>query len=271
MRKAIKFQIINAFNSTGFLRVCLIGVVFSIFCFIINCISSYNADIISVQASYMQFLANSDWQTLIFGMVMPLLACAAYSDSYLADYNNNYFPICAVRMGAKKYYFSKLIAVFFCGAFVIFLPQIINYLLCMIAFPFESTNQYTLGLIQADTYGVILDLILFKRLYIFSPHLYFLLYIFISSLIAGAIAVIAYQLSYFVKNKIFVLSIMFIFINLFSVFCDVRNIKLDVLDCIFGLDISTPSYPYFIIIIASYFLMAFAPIPFALKKVKNTI
>lgn len=272
MRKAIRFQITNAFHSTGFLRVCILSLFFSVLCFIICCAMDFNADILSVQAAYMQFFPNRIAEArVIVGIIMPLLACTAYSDSYLSDLNNNYFPVCATRMNAKKYYFSKLIAVFFCGAFVLFLSQIVNYLLCLIAFPFDSTNLYTNELMQSELYTIELKDVMFKGLYIFSPYLYFLLYIFISSAFSGLIAVIGYQLSFFVKNKIFVMSFAFIFINMFSIFCEFYSVRLDVLKCLFGLEVPSPSYLQFALIAAIYIFAAAAPIPFALRRVRDNV
>ena len=272
MRKEIRFQITNAFHSTGFLRVCVLSLSFSVLCFLICCILDFRADILSVQAAYMQFFPNRFAEArLIVGIIMPLLACCAYSDSYLSDLNNHYFPVCATRMNAKKYYFSKLIAVFFCGAFVLFLPQIVNYLLCMIAFPLESTNLYTNELMQSELYTIELKYAMFRRLYIFSPYLYYLLYIFISSVFSGLIAVIGYQLSFFIKNKIFVMSFAFVFINMFSIFCEFYGVRSDVLKCLFGLEMPCPSYLQFVLTAAIYVFAATAPIPFALKKVRDNV
>ena len=272
MKRAIRFQLKNAFHSTGFLRVCLLSLLFSVLCFIVCCVADFKADILSVQAAYMQFFPNRLAEArLIAGIIMPLLACCAYSDSYLSDLGNHYFPVCATRMTAEKYYFSKLISVFFCGAFVFFLPQIVNYLLCLIAFPIESTNVYTNELMQSDLYTFYLKDIMLKRLYIFSPYLYYLLYIFISSAFSGLIAVIGYQLSFFVKNKIFVMSFAFIFINMFSIFCEFYSVKLDVLKCLFGLEVPCPSYIQFMIIAAIYIFAALSPIPFALRRVKDNL
>ncbi len=272
MKKEINFQLKSAFASPGFLRLTLVGVIYGIGCFLITSFLAYNDDIIRIPAAYNQFFANGNnsFMPIIFKMMLPFIACAAFSDSYLSDSDNNYIPICITRINAKKYYFSKMIAVFTAGAFVIFLPQILNYLLCLVAYPLNSTIENTLDLWQAETYTVILPNLLFKRLYVLSPYLYFLLYIFISSFAAGVISVIAYQLSYFIKHKIFVLSFMFIVINLWSVLCETYDIPLDILKCIIGNDI-TPHYFYFFLIMFMYIAAAILPTPFAIRKVKETI
>lgn len=272
MKKEINFQLKIAFASPGLLRITLLGALYGVGCFLITCFLAYNDDIIHIPAAYNQFFANggNNFMPIIFKMILPFIACSAFTDSYLSDCSNNYIPICITRINAKKYYFSKMFAVFTAGAFVVFLPQILNYLLCLVAYPLNSTVENTLDLWQAETYTNILPNLLFKRLYVLSPYLYFLLYIFISSFAAGIISVIAYQLSYFIKNKIFVLSFMFIVINLWSVFCEAYDMPFDILKCIIGNDI-TPRYFFFFLIMFIYIAAAILPTPFAIRKVKETI
>ncbi|MGN1421609.1 MAG: hypothetical protein ACI4XC_08855 [Eubacterium sp.] len=276
MKREIRFQLINAFSSTGFIAMCVFTTVFAVICFVISCISVYGDDIISVPAAYAQFFGNAhsnEWFVIIFSMILPFVSCCAFADSYVSDYERNYISICITRVGVKNYYFSKLIAVFICGVFVVFLPQIINYLMCLIAFPIESTYEYTWDLWQADTYTYVISesYFLFKRLYIFSPYLYFFTYIIISSIAAGIIAVIGYQASFFVRNKIFVWSFMFIAINLLSILFEGYCIPMKLDDYIFGFSVGNMTYGYMALTMGIYILLSVIPIPFALRRLKNCI
>lgn len=98
--------------------------------------------------------------------------------------------------------------------------QILNLLLCLVAFPLDSTNQYTWDFWQSDTYTVTITdpAFLFKGLYIISLYLYILFHMLISSIASALIAVIAFQLSFIVQNRIFVLSFMFVAVNLVGAF-----------------------------------------------------
>lgn len=266
----------NAFSSTGFIAMCVFTTVFAVICFVISCISVYGDDIISAPAAYAQFFGNAhsnEWFVIIFSMILPFVSCCAFADSYVSDYERNYISICITRAGVKNYYFSKLIAVFICGVFVVFLPQIINYLMCLIAFPIESTYEYTWDLWQADTYTVAIkeSFFLFKRLYIFSPYLYFFTYIIISSITAGIIAVIGYQASFFVRNKIFVWSFMFIAIKLADVFFEVYGISMQIDQYIFGYSVGGMTYGLFFLTVWVYILLSILPIPFALRRLKNCV
>lgn len=276
MKREIKFQVTNAFSSTSFIAMCVFAIVFAVVCFVISCISVYGDDIISVPCVYAQFFGNAhsnEWFVIIFSMVLPFVSCCAFADSYASDYYRNYVSICITRTNIKKYYFSKLIAVFVSGAFVIFLPQIINYLLCFIGFPIESTNEYTWDLWQADTYTVAIkeSFFLFKRLYIFSPYLYFFVYIIISSITAGIIAVIGYQISFFIRNKIFIWSFMFMVINLADVFFETYGIPMQINKYIFGYSVGGMTYGFLFLTLGIYILLSILPIPFALRRLKNCI
>lgn len=276
MKKEIKFQLNNALCSPGFISVCIAMVIFSAVCFIISCVTEYKTDIISVAPASAQFFFNAFYNasyTRVFSVILPLAACAAYSDSYLSDYNANRLPLCLARVKLPDYYFSKLIAVFFCGSFVIVFPQVLNYILCIIAFPIESTNEYGLDLWQSTVYAKDVfvggSYFLFKRLYILSPYLYFILYIMISGFVSGLIAVIAYQLSYFIRNRIFVLSFMFVAMNLSDAL--LTSTKFDINGYIFGCSVGGQTYLYFILTIGIYILFAALPTPFVIKRLKNCI
>lgn len=206
-------------------------------------------------------------------LIFPLLACAGYTDSFLYDLNNGSLSVFISRCSKKQYYFSKLTAVFISGFAVIVFAQCFNMLLCMIAFPVHSTNLYSMDLWQAGTYTYVIQesFFLFKELYIFSPYLYFIFYIFISGLAAGLVAVIAFQLSFFVKNRIIVISFMFVVINLLSVFLESRNIGLDICSYMIGYNPGAQSYRDFVITFVLYSIFAVMPTFFAMKRLNNCI
>lgn len=274
MKKYLKFQIKNAFCCSGFIRVLIFMTAFGVITFLIKCFSVFKADIISVPAAYEQFFFNGFnlGITSVFSIILPFAACAAFSDSYISDIKSNYLSVCITRGDLKQYFFSKMFAVFICGALVVFLPQIINYILCVLTFPLESTNIYSWDLWQADfyIYGMGENFLL-KKLYIFSPYLYFALYVLISSFMSGVIAVIAYQASFFIKSKIFVISFMFVLMNLSLRYFEVKSIPFDLNEYIFGNYLGLQTYAKMFIVFAVYILLSLLPTPFSLKKLRNCL
>lgn len=275
MKKHIKFQMQNAFSSTGFLIILMLMSAFAVVSFIIKCIGTYQADIISVPSAFTQFFLNTyinDEFVGIFEIILPFAAVAAFSDSFLTDLNSDYITASITRGSIKHYYFSKMIAVFTCGALVILLPQLINFLLCLITFPQDSTYIYTWDLWQTHFFDASsFEHFLFAKLYIFSPYLYFLLYILICSVFSGITALIAYQFSFIIQNRIFTLSFMFIIVNLLHRYIDAKGVPYDVNEYIFGNYVGGQTYTYMLLIFAFYAVFAFAPIPLALKKLRNCL
>ena len=93
----------------------------------------------------------------------------------------------------------------------------------------------------------------------------------ISGVASGIIAVIGYQASFFVRNKIFAWSLMFIAINLLSILFEVYCIPMKLDDYIFGFSVGNMTYGYMALTIGIYFLLSVIPIPFALRRLKNCI
>ncbi|MCC8073113.1 MAG: hypothetical protein LIO62_03180 [Clostridiales bacterium] len=276
MKRELRFQLKSAFYSKNFLIILTISILFSVICFMIKCFECYEADIINIPSAYQQFFANArsnDSFVAFFSIASPFLICAAFSDSYVTESNNLFLPICIIREGKNKYFFSKLTAVFICGAFVMVIPQLINIILCTVAFPLESTYMYTWDLWQADIYTVDIanDWFLFKNLYILSPYIYFLVFIAISGILSGITAVISFEISFFVKNRIFVTSFMFVLINLLSVLFESYMIPYNIINCMFGLSVSGITLKSFIITSVTYLSVMIILIPFSLRRLKNCL
>lgn len=70
--------------------------------------------------------------------------------------------------------------------------------LCLIAFPLNGTQRYGWDLFQDYTYwyNVSDPHFFFQHLYLYSPYLYYLLYMLLSALVAGLFAVAAWQFSF---------------------------------------------------------------------------
>lgn len=274
MKKHLAFQLNNAFVSSGFIRVSLFMVTFAIVSFALKCFSVFDSFIVKVPSAYAQFFFNgiNFEYVYVFLIILPFVVCSAFSDSYVTDSKSNYIAISITRGNSKTYFFSKLIAVYICGVFVTFLPQIINYLLCLIVFPLESTNLYTWDLWQADFFiSGFNEHFFFKDLYLLSPYVYFLVYILISSLMMGFVAVTAYQASFIIKNKIFVISIMFIAMNLSFRLLDAKSITYDLNEYIIGNYTGGQVLSHMLIVFAFYIILSLVLTPVSLKRLRNCL
>lgn len=275
MKNSLKFQFKNMLNSPGFVLSILFATLFSVTCFVINCVPWLGNDVINLPAAYMQYMSNgmNILMVRVFSIIFPLIPCVAYSDSCLSDLNSHTILPIISRCGKRNYYYSKLVTVFCEGFTVITFPQLLNLLFCVVAFPLESTNIYTWDLWQADTYTVVIkeSFFLFKGLYIESPYLYFLFYILISGIVSGLVAVIAFQISFFVRNKIFVITFMFVLINLSSVYFSSRGLNFDICSYMFGYNAGGQNYRDFAILFIFYILAALIPSFYAIKRLNDCL
>lgn len=274
MIKYLKFQLKNAFCYTGFIRVLIVMLLFGIITFVIKCAEVFGDDILSIPSAYQQFFFNGFnlSMTSVFSVILPFAVCAAFSDSYIYDLKRSFLTVSITRGSLKQYYFSKMSAVFICAGLVAFLPQAVNYLLCVIAFPIESTNIYQWDLWQADFYIYGMgDNFLFKDLYIFSPYLYFAFYVVLSSFMSGIIAVIAYQTSFFIKSRLFVTVFMFVFLNVTFRLLEAQQKPFDLYEYIFGNYLGLQTYGKMIIILGVLIITSVFPIPFSLRKLRNCL
>ena len=216
MKKCLRYQMRLLVRSPGFWVAMAFGVLYAVGYFVAMCLRNMHLDAIAQPTRYSAYSTHGlSFTTPYFMYLFPILACISFSDSSLYERNNHLLAPLLGKMGIGRYYRSKLVAVF-CGGFLpIFATQALNMGLCLIAFPLNGTQRYGWDLFQDYTYwGIVNDpLFLFKRLYIASPYLYYFFFMVVSSFVAGLFAVTAWQFSFFVRNRIFTYTIMFLVVH----------------------------------------------------------
>ena len=181
---------------TGFWVAMAFGVLYAVGYFVAMCLRNMHLDAIAQPTPYSAYSTHGlSFTTPYFMYLFPILACISFSDSSLYERNNHLLAPLLGKMGIGRYYRSKLVAVF-CGGFLpIFATQALNMGLCLIAFPLNGTQRYGWDLFQDYTYWYHVSdpHFFFQRLYLYSPYLYYLLYMLLSALVAGLFAVAAWQ------------------------------------------------------------------------------
>lgn len=281
MKKSLKFQFISMLSSKGFNISVLILCIYSIAVPIYYGIKFTNGDINEVPAAYAFFIGSSlnEIPSRIFYTIMPLMVVLPFADSYFCDRENKTIYAVLSRCSVNDYYFGKLICVFASGFIVIFTPLILNFILNLLIFPFDSTIEFYMGFgqIQNQLYSL-RDIgvdIIFRSLFFSNHYLYELVYMIIASLFGGLFSVIVYQFSFFFRgNRIILNSLFFIIFNVLNlVFGIVKTSFCITLDCYIISDrtYGEQNYLVFFALIAVCILCAFAPIPFAKKKMLEII
>ncbi len=198
-----------------------IMILFSILVFILNCVQSFNEDIISVKAAKYLFMGSDflDAPFYLYSIIFPIFSALPFSDTFFEEKKNRTYEFCITRMSNNSYYFSKMFTVFCSGFLIASIPLLINMLLNFIAFPIDSSVDATnLSYVNSGLFGAVMETGLFQNLFAKNMYLYNLLYLFFASFISGLIAVIVYQLSYFYKkSRILLISSFFMAYHFISV------------------------------------------------------
>lgn len=188
----------------SFLLTLSIMCVYSIAVFVINCLTFYNNDIVTVKAAKYLYLGSDflDLPFVIYSLVFPIIATIPFSDSFFEERKERILEFCLTRESNTSYYFSKLFAVFFSGFIVTFIPLLINMLLNFIAFPIDSYIDATnFTYVRSYLFEDVMETGLFPELFAYNMYLYNLLYLFLCSFVSGLVSVIVFQFSFFYKES----------------------------------------------------------------------
>lgn len=280
MKRSFKFQFQALVTSRNFNLVMILNAIFAVIPVIFYSIKFYGADINTVPAAYSFYIGSGYIEIFnkIYYVLMPLIAVAAFADSYYTDCENHTIYAVLSKCTLKHYYFGKLICVFISGFIVIIIPLLINFMLNLAVFPITSTVEFLNGFGQIQnqlytSYPKDLLPIFFYRLFCTNQYLYELVYLLISSVFGGIFAVMTYQISFVFKgNRILLNCLLFIIINLLSVVLGKLPVNINLQSYIFaGYVGSGQSYFGLLIIISASILFIAAFIPIDIKRMKNIL
>lgn len=138
----------------------------------------------------------------ILAFIFPFVATLPFSFSLFVDRSTQISGIIISRCGRRRYYFSKLAAAFTGGALIFFIPLLISTILTHSFYSSSVINVFDINFSELTAGGreffTMRDLLL--ELTVFSPVLGELFAAILISVYAGACAMLALALSYFVRR-----------------------------------------------------------------------
>lgn len=195
---------------------------------LVNCIIAVAAGIVAIVLSFkyaeMSSAADNPWlpvNTLysywigddmhsvapyIFYVLMPLTACLAYGWSHTSEIKSGYVKNILTKTTRTNYYLAKYIATFASGAAVALLSLILNILLVACFIPAVKPDIYY-NFVYIHYSGIMLS-----KLFFTHPILYLVSMVTLTSCFSGLYACISLSLSFFIKNKIAVTTLPFVFL-----------------------------------------------------------
>ncbi|MBQ4349047.1 MAG: hypothetical protein IJC79_05460 [Clostridia bacterium] len=271
-----KIQLSLLFRRTSFIATFTLMCVYAIAAFFLNCINNFGKDVFAVPAAKYLFLGSNISNVMFYfiPLIFAVVAAIPFADTFFEERSRRTTEFCLVRCTDNQYYFSKLFAVFFSGFIVMFIPLIINYFLNFIAFPIESTVDYTnLPTSESGIYTTGIDtLVLFKEFFAKNMYIYNILHLFLISLTSGFISVVVFQFSFFYKkSRVMLICSFFIIYHIYTIiltafgareFCINNYIFASM---VFEGQTIRGLFVVFIVLV----LAAFLPIPFAKRKLRK--
>lgn len=152
----------------------------------------------------------SGWS--IFSALWPFLVVLPFATSFVEEKKNQCISTAVSRSTYDSYLHSKILASGLGSASVVFFPLLLNLLLCYIVFPnnhnlifahYQGANYAPVLLGTNRAYSSVCSTYFLMPLYLASPFLYQLLYLFINALFSGLCGAAVMALSFrFSKSKI---------------------------------------------------------------------
>ncbi len=161
-------------------------------------------------------------QSYVFFNILPILAVLPAGLSLHEDYKNGYYRQLLIRGLKRKYYISKIASVFISGGTVVIVPLLVSFYLTAMKLP--------LALPENISFPINRESVMFDWYYE-HPMLFFVSFIVIDFMAAGAVAVLGMFITFFVDYKFVIL--IFPFTVYYFVSC---------LDRIFGNHDYSPNY-----------------------------
>lgn len=120
----------------------------------------------------------------IFYQVWPILAAIPYGASYMQDRRTGVYNQVVSRIGRKKYYFSKYIAVFITGGLVVSLTLLTGILADAMVVPFWKVRLQTVMVVRNGMF--------LSKLYYTNPWLHILCWTVVTFFIGGCTACVTF-------------------------------------------------------------------------------
>lgn len=143
----------------------------------------------------------------LFSALWPFLVVLPFATSFISDRKEQCIAPAVTRSSYPAYFRGKLLASAIGSATVVLLPMLLNLALCYLVFPVNHNlilsgyedHMYPIILLgQNKMYRSVSDGYPFLRLYLFSPLLHQLLYLFLlggfSGLCGAAVAALSFRL-----------------------------------------------------------------------------
>lgn len=200
--KLFKIDFKRAIYNKQFAIVVTIGIILSLMQIYMEVIPwlKYYEDGASYFNPFVKWISNTGFNvyTLLFFLILPVLAGLPYSDSYWIDKNSGFNKSIYTRTKKRDYFISRYITNFITSGIVVIIPLILNLYILMMLLPAVHPSIFDASLTSKY---------MFPGLYYFHPYLYVGIYLALSFIFAGTFSSIGLAVSTYCNNRLLVVTI----------------------------------------------------------------
>lgn len=220
MVKILKLELSRAIKSKAMLGTILIGLIITVAHNIqyntaainfINMASKYPKPMYSPPNAFTEWIgASYTAQSFLYYLILPILACIPFADSFFTDKKSGYIKNVLIRANRKDYFMGKYLATFIAAGIAVIVPLIVNLIITSMFLPSYIPN--------VSTYGQIGQVSMWSKVFFTHPYIYILGYLIIDFIFSGFIATIGLSISLIAEYRFMVIIAPFlIYVFIYSV------------------------------------------------------
>ena len=220
MVKILKLELSRAIKSKAMLGTILIGLIITVAHNIqyntaainfINMASKYPKPMYSPPNAFTEWIgASYTAQSFLYYLILPILACIPFADSFFTDKKSGYIKNVLIRANRKDYFIGKYLATFIAAGIAVVIPLIVNLIITSMFLPSYIPN--------VSTYGQIGQVSMWSKVFFTHPYIYILGYLIIDFIFSGFIATIGLSISLIAEYRFMVIIAPFlIYVFIYSV------------------------------------------------------
>lgn len=175
--KEVKIQIRILLHKKEFLIGFSLFLFYVLSSFFFNLYSNFGKDIGGLLAPY-EYDALSSWSCFewYYNQFFSFIVIVASGFGFFQDLTSGEITILQYRMGRRRYYITKSIAIFVVGAIAFILPFLMGLLLDWVSFP-DTVGYPNFGTAYSSAYFQFADMVMGTEFYLYHPWLYHIIMI----------------------------------------------------------------------------------------------
>lgn len=212
MKKMIKIETKRAFLNRNYVFSIIVGVMITGAHFLQNVLpaSGMLDNYLCGKGEYPVSLFNTwiggsghTFQPALFFMILPIICCIPFSDSYFVDKATGYQIHILTRTNPRDYYIGKTVAVYLSGGTAVMIPLLLNFIATATVVPalVPEASSRTFSIFEHSMWGLV---------FYTDPLWYILGYFILIFMYSGLIALVGIAASFYLKNRYLVLLFPFI-------------------------------------------------------------